>query len=136
MMKSKKTLALLTAAALSLGAALGLAQQTQNSQQSPSYKGSIPLQGTQNYASLAKVSMADAVKAAQTAVGSTAAPTKVQLSDENGYLVWEVVIAGQEVKIDAGNAQVLDKAAVSGAEENDGEGQGESGGEGQGEEDN
>jgi hypothetical protein len=69
-------------------------------------------------------------------VGSTAAPTKVQLSDENGYLVWEVVIAGQEVKIDAGNAQVLDKAAVSGAEENDGEGQGESGGEGQGEEDN
>ncbi|MER3479609.1 MAG: peptidase [Meiothermus sp.] len=133
-MKSKKTLALLTAATLSLGAAFSLAQQTQNSQQSPTYKGSIPLQGTQNYAALAKVSMADAVKAAQTAVGSATAPTKVQLSDENGYLVWEVVIAGQEVKIDAGNAQVLDKATVGGAEENDGEGQGEDRGEGGGEE--
>lgn len=132
MIKSKKTLALVTAAALSLGAAFSLAQQTQNSQQSPSYKGSIPLQGIQNYASLAKVSMADAVKAAQAAVGSAAAPTKAQLGDENGYLVWEVVIAGQEVKVDAGNAQVLDKAAVGGAEENDGEGQGE-GSEGQGE---
>ncbi|GEM87712.1 PepSY domain-containing protein [Meiothermus granaticius] len=117
-------------AALALLSLAAFAQQTgQSGSQHPSYRGSIPVQEGQNYASLAKVSMADAVKAAQAAVGTTAAPTKVRLGNENGYLVWEVVIAGQEIKIDAGNAQVLDRAALGGAEENDGE----NGGEGQGE---
>ena len=31
------------------------------------------------------------------------------LGNENGYLVWEVVIGGQEVKVDAGTGQVLHK---------------------------
>jgi len=125
MKKNFKILVLGVVAALSLSLAFGLAQQSQNNQQNPSYKGTIAVQEGQNYASLAKVSMQDAIKAAQTALGTTAAPSKVQLSNENGYLVWEVVIGGQEVKIDAGNAQVLDKSAVGGAEENDGEEGGE-----------
>lgn len=50
----------------------------------------------------------------------------MQLGDETGYLVWEVVIGSQEVKIDAGTAQVLDKADVGG-EETDGESQHEGG---------
>ncbi|MBF6595732.1 MAG: PepSY domain-containing protein [Thermaceae bacterium] len=121
--KPLKALALGAVAAISLGAAISFAQQSGT--QSPSYKGSIPVQEGQNYASLAKVSMQDAVKAAQSAIGSTASPTTVKLGNENGYLVWEVVIGGQEIKVDAGNAQILDKQAANGAEENDGESQGE-----------
>ena len=36
----------------------------------------------------------------------------LELGDENGFLVWEVVIGDQEVKVDAGNAQVLQKEQV------------------------
>ena len=116
--------ATLAASALLSLAAFGFAQQgTQSGAQDPSYKGSIPVQEVegqgeaaeaQQYQSLAKVSLQEAVKAAQTALSSTAAPSKAQLSVENGYLVWEVVIGDQEVKVDAGNAQVLHKEAVGG----------------------
>ncbi len=59
------------------------------------------------YQNLAKVTRDQAVAAAQQALGTQAAPTKVQLGVENGYLVWEVVIGDQEVKVDAGTGQVL-----------------------------
>ncbi|MEZ0321413.1 MAG: PepSY domain-containing protein [Thermus sp.] len=103
--------------ALALGL-LGFAQMGQKGQggaQVPAYQGSIPVsQGYANeaqeasaYQALAKVTAEEAVKAAQQALGTTAAPTRVSLGNENGYLVWEVVLAGQEVKVDAGTGKVL-----------------------------
>ncbi|BBL83346.1 hypothetical protein TthAA37_22110 (plasmid) [Thermus thermophilus] len=109
-------------------AALGfsLADKVQKGTQSPAYQGSIPVQEGQNeaqeanaYLSLAKVSQQEAVAIAQKALGTQAAPTKVQLGVENGYLVWEVVLAGQEVKVDAGTGQVLHQEAY-GQEEDKG----------------
>lgn len=112
-------------AASTLMSVAAFAQQTgQSGTQNPSYAGSLRVQenlSTQQYQAMAKVSMQDAIKAAQAALGSTAAPTKVKLGVENGYLVWEVVIAGQEVKVDAGNGKVLHQEAVGGKEENEGE---------------
>ncbi len=88
---------------------------TQPAMQEPVIKGSITL--TQDpmaqYLTLAKISMADAVAAAQKAVGTTEAATSASLEDENGYLVWQVVVAGQEVQVDAGTAEVLAQAAVN-----------------------
>lgn len=113
--------------ALSL-AAFALAQPGQ-AQQDPSYKGTIPVQENltpQQYQALAKVTLQEAVKAAQAALSTTAAPSKVKLDEENGYLVWEVVIGDQEVKVDAGSAQVLHKEAV-GAGEDKGDESGEDG---------
>lgn len=59
---------------------------------------------------LAKVDRATAEKAALQAVPGTA--KDAELGDENGYVVWEVEIQAsdgtlQEVKVDAGNGQVL-----------------------------
>ena len=129
--KNPKWVILVASALLTL-AAFSFAQQNQT--QDPSYKGSIPVQENlkaPQYQALAKVSMQDAIKAAQAALNSTAAPSKAQLSVENGYLVWEVVIGDQELKVDAGNAQVLHKEAVGAGDQ-----EGESGeNEGEGEED-
>lgn len=103
-----------------------LADKVQKGTQSPSYQGSLPVQEGQNeaqeanaYLSLAKVSQQEAVAIAQKALGTQAAPTKVKLGVENGYLVWEVVLAGQEVKVDAGDGRVLHQEAY-GAEEDKG----------------
>lgn len=105
-----------TGLAVTALAALGfsLADKVQKGTQSPSYQGSLPVQEGQNeaqeanaYLSLAKVSQQEAVAIAQKALGTQAAPTKVELGVENGYLVWEVVLAGQEVKVDAGDGRVL-----------------------------
>lgn len=106
--------------------------------QSPSYVGTIPVAENatlQAYQSLAKVTAEEAVRAAQKALGTQASPTAVKLSVENGYLVWEVVFGGQEVKVDAGNGQVLHREAA-GSEEHEDKGgehedQGEEGGEGE-----
>ncbi|GAB5602280.1 hypothetical protein FJNA_08050 [Thermus sp. FJN-A] len=101
-------------------AALGfsLADKVQKGAQSPGYQGSFPVQEgrdeaqeAQTYLSLAKVSQQEAVAIAQKALNTQAAPAKVQLGVENGYLVWEVVLAGQEVKVDAGTGQVLHQEA-------------------------
>ncbi|GAA5335167.1 MULTISPECIES: PepSY domain-containing protein [Thermus] len=88
--------------------------------QAPSYQGSIPVQ--QDYATeaeeasayqaLAKVTAQEAVKVALQALSTTAAPVRVSLGNENGYLVWEVVLAGREVKVDAGTGQVLHREAL------------------------
>ena len=134
MKRNQKAIILAASALLSLAAAFSLAQQNQSGSQDPSYKGSIPVQEnltSQQYQALAKVSMADAIKAAQTALNPTAAPSTAKLSVENGYLVWEVVIGDQEVKVDAGNAQVLHKEAVGAGDEGDGENEGEGQGEGE-----
>lgn len=98
-------------------AQMGVKGQVQN----PSYQGTIPVSDgdgemneemeVKSYANLAKISPEEATRAAQQALG-TQAPTKVQLGDENGYLVYEVVIGNQEVKVDAGSGKVLHKETL------------------------
>ena len=105
----------------SFGTVVALAQasgstnsQTQGQMQTP-LNGSIKVpQDKQSegaeaaaYAKMAKVTLGQAVKAAQTSLGVTTAPSSAQLGNENGSLVWEVVIGQQSVLIDAGNAKVL-----------------------------
>jgi uncharacterized membrane protein YkoI len=104
--------------ALALGA-LGLATAQKTSGQNPSYQGSVRVQEkggeeaeAQAYQALAKVTREEAVRQAQAALGTTQAPTSVRLGVENGYLVWEVVLGGTEVKVDAGTGQVLHQEAA------------------------
>lgn len=59
----------------------------------------------EQYAGLAKITEAEAIKAAEAKVGGSA--TKAELGNENGSLIYEVHIGNQEVKVDAGNGNVL-----------------------------
>ncbi len=68
---------------------------------------------TAQYLSLAKVTLQDAVTAAQKATGLSSAPSLANLSNDNGFLVWAVVLGDQMVKIDAGDGSVLYQAAVA-----------------------
>lgn len=62
------------------------------------------------YQGLAKISAAQASAAAQAKVPG--AVTSVTLGDENGSLVYEVVIGNVAVLVDAGNGQVLGQSAA------------------------
>ncbi len=133
----KKTLAMLTIGLLLGGGAIGAYQvmaqnsnvmaQTSNTVstappanqqevQNPSYQGSITVDEattegqseqaeSQALAGLATITADQAKQAAETQVGGTA--SSVKLGDENGSLVYEVTIGNQEVKVDAGNGQIL-----------------------------
>lgn len=57
------------------------------------------------YAGLAKITEAQAIKAAEAKVGGTV--TSIDLESEDGSLVYEVIIGGNEVVVDAGNGVVL-----------------------------
>lgn len=102
-----------------------LAQQTPPAQsQNATVTGTIAIPGGEaaelaQYQSLATVTFDEAIAAAQEATGLTDAPTKVELGNENGFLVWEVVIGDQEVKIDAGNGEVLQTEQVGAEDEAD-----------------
>ena len=84
--------------------------------QNPLYRGSIVIdnakyegkneQGESTaLASKAKITANQAKKIAEAKVGSTA--SAVKLANENGSLVYEVKTAKQEIKVDAGNGNVL-----------------------------
>lgn len=122
-------LAGVVAVAQRMGTSQAAQAQMGGQNQYPSYTGSLPVaqdQGMGAYQALAKVTAEQAVRAAQAALGTNASPTKVQLGVENGYLIWEVVIGGQEVKVDAGNGQVLHKEAAGQEEQEEkGEHEGE-----------
>lgn len=125
----KKTVgAVLVGSALLASLATGLAMAEKGSTQAvqvqePAYTGSIAVQSdddsqaegaeTSRYQAMAKVSMDEAIKAAQAALNTTQAPARASLENENGYLVWEVVIGSQEVKVDAGTGKVLHTEQVS-----------------------
>lgn len=138
-MKNLKNQALVGAAAgIAVLSALGLAQKAGSSPgsaggadvQEPAFTGTIRLPQeapghkdaggesaeAAGYGALARVTQDRAVQAAQLYLKTTAAPSKVALDDENGFLVWEVVIGGQELKVDAGDGRVL-HAAKADAEE-------------------
>jgi uncharacterized membrane protein YkoI len=82
------------------------------------------------YRSLAKITPAQAQQAAQAAVPGTV--ISVKLEDEDGSLVYAVVIGQTEIKVDAGNGQVLHQEAAdtgneTGETEQEGTEQGETG---------
>ncbi len=114
--------------AVALPQATGTPAKPQTQMQEPSFTGSITLpQDDQSegaeaaaYGSMATVSLDQAVKAAQGLLNVSDAPTSAQLDNENGFLVWEVVIGDQAVKVDAGDAKVLQTEQV-GAEEEEGD---------------
>lgn len=117
----------------SFGGAVAFAQaaatpaKPQAQMQEPAFTGSIPLpqddrsEGTEAaaYGKVATVALDQAVKAAQRSLGVTDAPTSAQLDNENGFLVWEVVIGDRAVKVDAGDAKVLQTEQVGADEEGD-----------------
>jgi uncharacterized membrane protein YkoI len=140
----KKKLALGAAAAvLTLGGGAAIAAQNpaettgtegaKQEVQDPNIKGSMAAptgneeaEGQENEAAeskqlegLAKIDQAAAEKAALAAVPGTV--KAVELGNENGFVVWEVEVQGsdgtlKEVKVDAGNGQVL----AQGAEDDEG----------------
>jgi uncharacterized membrane protein YkoI len=90
-------------------AALAAAQQT--NAQVPTYTCSIkvPEPEPADLSTLAKIKADQAMAAAQAAFPG-AAVKKVELDNENGCLVYSVVLSnGMDVKVDAGNASVLHK---------------------------
>lgn len=103
----------------------------QNDDQSPAYKGSIQLpQGKESaevpdaqeqaqLQALAKITPDQAKQAALAVVPGTV--TSVKLGDENGSLVYEVIIGNTEVKVDAGNGKVLHQEAAGTDNEKGGE---------------
>jgi uncharacterized membrane protein YkoI len=127
----------LAATALTMGGGAAIAAQQapettgdgtrQEEQQEPSYKGSIQApadkeeqneaaeeqqeaQEAQQLQSLAKIDQKAAEQAALQEVPGTV--KDAELGNENGYVVWEVEVASNdgtlyEVKVDAGNGQVL-----------------------------
>lgn len=126
-MKQRTKTLLLSSALLvgSVGSTVALAQAsggaaTQAQGQQPAFTGSVPLpQENQSedaeaaaYMSMAKVTLEQAVTAAQSSLGSSAAPSSAQLGNENGFLVWEVVIGQRTVKVDAGDGKVLQTEQV------------------------
>ncbi|BDP44623.1 hypothetical protein DAETH_45920 (plasmid) [Deinococcus aetherius] len=110
-----------------------------NDDQGGAVRGSIQLpadtQGTEvpdaqkeaQYRSLAKITPAQAQQAAQAAVPGTV--TSVKLEDQDGSLVYAVVIGQTEVAVDAGNGQVLRQEAAGQDQGADQEMGGQEGGE-------
>lgn len=87
-------------------------QQTQEAEQDvqePSYQSSIKVPEAEpaNLDSMAKIT-ADQAKEAALAASPGAAVAQVELDNENGNLVWSVEFTnGIEMKVDAGNGQVV-----------------------------
>lgn len=90
--------------------------QNEKEVQEPSYDGSIKIDETkyeglnessetQVLSKLAKILPDEAKKAAENYVGGVA--SNVTLDNENGVLIYEVIVNGKEVKVDAGNGKVL-----------------------------
>jgi len=147
--KKKLAVGAATVAVLTLGGGAAIAAQTpaettgtegaKQEEQDPNIKGSIAApaeseaaEGQENEAAeskqlegLAKIDQAAAEKAALDAVPGTV--KDAELGNENGFVVWEVEVQAsdgtlQEVKVDAGNGQVLAQEAEDdeGSEEPEG----------------
>jgi uncharacterized membrane protein YkoI len=73
-------------------------------------------QESAQYQSQAKITPQQAQQAAATAVGGTAA--RAELENEDGNLVYQVMVGQTEVLVDAGNGNILHREEVN-VEEND-----------------
>ncbi|MBE9190468.1 PepSY domain-containing protein [Gloeocapsopsis crepidinum LEGE 06123] len=94
----KNLLAIILLTALSLSE-LAFTAQVAHSQSN------IQVAQAARWRSLAKISLAQARKTAESAVGGTA--SSVNLADRNGGLVYEVIVGDTRVIVDAGNGFVL-----------------------------
>ncbi len=152
--KKKLAVGAAAVAVLTLGGGAAIAAQNpaettgtesaKHEEQDPNIKGSIAappeneaVEGQENEAAeskqlegLAKIDQAAAEKAALDAVPGTVKGT--ELGNENGFVVWEVEVQAsdgtlQEVKVDAGNGQILAQEAEDdeGSEANEGSEAGE-----------
>ena len=90
-----------------------------------SYKGSVsaPAHNEASLQKLAKIDQAAAEQAALKAVPGTVHETELETSD-NGYVVYDIELAGKdgnnhEVKVDAGNGEILHQDQESEADEVD-----------------
>jgi uncharacterized membrane protein YkoI len=129
---SRKVL-IAVAAAMVLLVSAGVAYATNSSSdantgredEEDSYKGSIsaPDQNDSSLQQVAKVDQAAAEQAALEAVPGTVHETELETSD-NGYVVYDIEIAGDdgnnhEVKVDAGNGEILHQDLEDEADESD-----------------
>ena len=73
-------------------------------------------QASAQYQSLAKITAAQAQQTAEAAQGSTA--TDIELTEEDGSLVYEVEFGNVDVLVDAGDGKIL-KTETEGQEEDD-----------------
>jgi uncharacterized membrane protein YkoI len=121
------------AAAMVLLVSAGVAYATNSSSdantgredEEDSYKGSIsaPDQNDSSLQQVAKVDQASAEQAALEAVPGTVHEADLETSD-NGYVVYDIEIAGDdgknhEVKVDAGNGEILHQDLDDEADESD-----------------
>jgi uncharacterized membrane protein YkoI len=133
-MRAKKLL-LALAAAMALLVVGGAAYATEGGDEEDTYRGSIsaPGQDKSSLQELAKTDQAAAEQAALEAVPGTVHETELETSD-NGYVVYDIEIAGKdgknhEVKVDAGNGEILhqdledevDESDAGGVEDDSGE---------------
>ncbi len=101
------------------------AEDKAGDKQEPSYTSSVKApaesatelndaQEAQQLASLAKISEVQAKAAAEKSAGGTA--SSVKLEEENGSVVYAVIVGTKEVKVDAGNGAILNTEASDGNE--------------------
>jgi uncharacterized membrane protein YkoI len=90
-----------------------------------SYKGSVsaPAHNEASLQKLAKIDQAAAEQAALKAVPGTVHETELETSD-NGYVVYDIEVAGDdgkshEVKVDAGNGEILHQDLEDESDESD-----------------
>lgn len=109
----KALLGAVAALTLTLGAGVAYAQMGVGKDGDESYKGSVPAsdRGEANLHESAKIDRAAAERAALRVVPGTVHEAELEISD-NGYVVYDLEVAGDdgnnhEVKVDAGNGEVL-----------------------------
>jgi hypothetical protein len=125
----KKNLNLLSGIALALALVFfgaGAGNMALAANQAPGFKSSIkiPEPEPKDLTSLAKIKADQAMASAQAACPGVAVK-KVELDNENGWLVYSVEMSnGMEVLVDAGNGVVLKKETAE-AEEHEGHEKGE-----------
>jgi uncharacterized membrane protein YkoI len=112
---------------LVLGAGVAYAHSSADDDEEESYKGSVSAPDQSGAASLqesAKIDQAAAEQAALEAVPGTVHELELETSD-NGYVVYDVEVAGEdgknhEVKVDAGNGEILHRDLEDESDEFDG----------------
>jgi uncharacterized membrane protein YkoI len=127
-------LAMVTAIVLLVGAGVAYAAKSPSETTDPddngedTYKGSVsaPGQSGSSLQEVAKVDQATAERAAlQEVQGGTVRETELEASDDTGYVVYDIEIAGNDgksydVKVDAGNGNILDRGLEEDVDEADG----------------
>lgn len=107
---NQKLVAVIALAALVLAGVGATVVVAQNDSDDASIAGTVKLPlGSRlgDLTDLASITRNEAIAAAQGELSATTDPSDVELEVENGFLVWEIEVAGQEVVVDAGSGEVL-----------------------------